>query len=197
MVWVLVAVVLVLLGVIGALLMRQQRSRHLQEGFGPEYDRVVTERGDQRAGEKELLERRKRHDDFEIRPLDPSVRDEYLARWETTQRRFVDHPAAAVGQASVLVRQVMRDRGYPLDGDFEQLAADVSVEHPVVVENYRAAHAISARASDGQASTEELRQSMVHFRALFDDLLADGESEFENAASAPRGESPNESTTRG
>ncbi len=197
MVWVLVAVVLVLLGVIGALLVRQQRSRHLQEGFGPEYDRVVAERGDQRAGEKELLERRKRHDDFEIRPLDPSVRDEYLARWETTQRRFVDHPTAAVGQASVLVRQVMRDRGYPLDGDFEQLAADVSVEHPGVVENYRAAHAISARASDGQASTEELRQSMVHFRALFDDLLADQESEFEGTAPAPRGESPHESTTRG
>jgi hypothetical protein len=176
MVWVLVAVVVVLLVVIGALVARQRRSRKLKEGFGPEYDRVVAARGDQRAGETELLERRKRHEQFDIRPLEPSVREGYRQRWEATQRRFVDEPAEAAGQASVLVRQVMRDRGYPVDDDFEQSAADVLVEHPVVVENYRAAHAISVRAGGGQASTEDLRQSMVHFRALFDELLADDDS---------------------
>ncbi len=174
MVWVLVAVVVVLLVVIGVLVARQQRSRQLKEGFGPEYERVVTERGDQRSGERELLERRQRHEQFEIRSLPPAAREEYLERWRATQRDFVDRPTEAVGEAHVLVQQVMHDRGYPVDTDFEQRAADVSVEHPDVVENYRAANAISVRAGNGQASTEQLRQAMVHFRALFDDLLAPG-----------------------
>jgi hypothetical protein len=177
MVWVLVAVVVVLLVVVGVLLLRTRRSRQLKEGFGPEYDRVVSDRGDQRAGERELLERRRRREELEIRPLDPSARDEYLARWRGAQRRFVDEPAAAVGEANVLVIEVMRERGYPVDDDFEQRAADVSVDHPVVVENYRAAHRIARRARNGQAGTEDLRQSMVHFRALFDDLLAVPESD--------------------
>jgi hypothetical protein len=157
--------------VVGLLVARQQRSRQLKQGFGPEYDRVVEERGDQRSGERELLERRQRHEQFEIRPLEPAIRQDYLQRWEATQRHFVDEPGGAVDEADVLVQQVMHDRGYPVESDFEQRAADISVEHPVVVDNYRAAHAISTRARSGQASTEQLRQSMVHFRALFDDLL--------------------------
>jgi hypothetical protein len=172
MLWVLVGIIVVLLIVVALLFARQQRSRHLKTGFGPEYDRVVAERGDQRAGESELLERRRRHDQFEIRKLAPAARDAYFDRWVKTQRRFVDEPVAAVGEAEMLVRQVMRERGYPVDQDFEQRAADLSVEHPVVVENYRVAQAISERATAGRASTEELRQSIVHFRALFDDLLA-------------------------
>ncbi len=172
MVWVLVVVVVVLLVIVGLLVARERRSRQLKEGFGPEYDRVVTERGDQHAAERELLERRRRHAQFEIRTLEPAARDAYLQRWLGTQRRFVDEPVVAVAEAEVLVGQVMRDRGYPVDDDFEQRAADVSVEHPGLVDSYRAAQAISVRAKNGQASTEDLRQSMVHFRALFDDLLA-------------------------
>ena len=170
-VWVLVGIVVVLLIVVGLLFARHQRSRQLKEAFGPEYHRAVAERGDERAAEKELLERRQRHKQFEIRTLAPEARGAYLDRWLKTQRRFVDEPVAAVGEADVLVRQVMSDRGYPVDEDFERRAADLSVEHPVVVENYRAAQAISARAPNGRATTEELRQSMVHFRALFDELL--------------------------
>lgn len=171
MIWVLVAVVVVLLIVVGLLFARERRSRQLKAGFGPEYQRVVAQKGDQRAAERELLERRQRHEKFELRPLRPEVRDQYAKRWQATQRHFVDEPIAAVGEADALVREAMRDRGYPVDDDFEQRAADISVEHPGVVENYRAAVGISSRATRGEASTEDLRQSMVHFRALFADLL--------------------------
>jgi len=169
MIWVLMAVVVVLLVVIGLLLARERRSRQLKADFGPEYERVVADKGDQRAAERELAERRQRQQKFELRPLPPEVRDEYARRWQATQRHFVDKPIAAVGEADALVRDAMRDRGYPVDDDFEQRAADISVEHPVVVENYRAGVDISTR---GEASTEDLRQAMVHFRALFADLLA-------------------------
>jgi hypothetical protein len=197
MIWVLVAVVVVLLVVVGALLVRQQRSSKLKADFGPEYNRVVAERGDQRSAERELASRRKRVSEFEIRPLATADRHRYLERWGAAQRRFVDDPGAAVSEAHVLVQQVMRDRGYPVDEDFEQRAADVSVDHPDVVENYRAANSISLSADQGQASTEQLRQAMVHFRALFDDLLAPGD-----AASADgderteRGAEPQETTRR-
>ena len=170
--WVLLAVIVVLLVIIGVLVARQQRSRRLKDEFGPEYGRVVAERGDQRAAEKELADRRQRVGTFEIRPLDPAARERYLEQWAAAQRYFVDEPEGAVGQAHELVQRVMHDRGYPVDEDFEQRTADISVEHPAVVENYRAAHGISIRARDGQADTEQLRQAMVHFRALFDDLLA-------------------------
>jgi hypothetical protein len=183
MVWVLLAVVIVLLVIVGLLVARQQRSRNLKDEFGPEYGHVVAERGDQRAAEKELVDRRERVGQFEIRPLDPATRGRYLEQWGSAQRSFVDEPVGAVGQAHELVQRVMHDRGYPVDEDFEQRTADISVEHPVVVENYRAAHGISVRARNGQASTEQLRQAMVHFRALFDDLLAPGDAE--QASDAP------------
>jgi hypothetical protein len=185
MIWVLVAVIVVLLVIIGLLVARQQRSRNLKQDFGPEYNRVVSERGDQRSAERELTDRRKRVDEFDIRPLEPAARERYAERWKAAQRHFVDQPEAAVGEAHELVRQVMHDRGYPVDQDFEQRAADISVDHPDMVENYRAAQSISVRAHNGQASTEDLRQSMVHFRALFDDLLgsADTSSEGDTARS--------------
>jgi FtsZ-interacting cell division protein ZipA len=169
---VIVAIVLIAL-IAGALVLaRQRRSKQLQKGFGPEYDRAVEERGgDRRQAEAELRERRERRDEFDIRELEPAARDRYAERWRAAQRRFVDQPAPAVGEADALVMEVMRDRGYPVADDFEQRAADVSVDHPHVVEHYRAAHAISTRATAGEAGTEDLRQAMVHFRALFEELL--------------------------
>ena len=172
MIWVLLAVVVVLLVVLGAGVARERRSRRLRRDFGPEYGRVVAQRGDRRAAEQELVGRRQRVDQFEIRPLNAGTRDRYLERWASVQRVFVDDPRGAVGQAHVLVQQVMHDRGYPVDEDFDQRAADISVMHPDVVQNYRAAHGISVAAGKGRASTEQLRESMVRFRALFDDLLA-------------------------
>ena len=204
MTWVLLAVVVILLVIIGVLVARQQRSRKLKDEFGPEYGRVVTQRGDQRVAEKELADRRQRVSKFEIRPLDPVARERYLEQWAAAQRYFVDEPAGAVGRAHELVQRVMQDRGYPVDEDFEQRTADISVEHPVVVENYRAAHGISMRAHNGQASTEELRQAMVHFRALFDDLLAPGDagqaddaSASERASNNGGGAVPQQTTPRG
>src|SRR3954452_5740690 len=172
MVILILAIVLIALVVAALVVSRQRRSQQLQEGFGPEYDRTVEERGgDRREAEAELRERRQRRDQFEIRELEPAARDRYAERWRGAQRRFVDEPGPAVGEADALVMEVMRDRGYPVADEFDQRAADVSVDHPQVVEHYRAAHAISGRASAGDASTEDLRQAMVHFRALFVELL--------------------------
>jgi hypothetical protein len=197
MVWVLVAVIVVLLVTIGVLVAHQQRSRRLKADFGPEYNRVVAERGDQRSAEQELAGRRKRVSQFEIRPLAPADRERYVERWGAAQREFVDEPEAAVGEAHLLVQQVMHDRGYPVDEDFQQRAADVSVEHPDVVENYRAAHSISLRAQQGQANTEQLRRAMVHFRALFDDLLAPGDrTDAGDGDSSEQDAVPHETTRR-
>jgi hypothetical protein len=170
-VYVLLAILVIALIVAGIVIVRQRQSQQLQEGFGPEYRRTVEERGDRREAEAELQERRERREELDIRPLEPAARDRYAERWQSAQRHFVDEPAPAVGEADSLVMEVMRDRGYPVADDFEQRAADVSVDHPRVVEHYRAAHAISMRATEGRAGTEDLRQAMVHFRALFEDLL--------------------------
>src|SRR6185503_12229090 len=139
MVIVIVAIVLIAL-IVGALILaRQRRSQQLQEGFGPEYERTVQERGgDRREAEAELRERRQRRDQFEIRELEPAARDRYADRWRSAQRRFVDQPGPAVGEADALVMEVMRDRGYPVADEFDQRAADISVDHPEVVEHYRA-----------------------------------------------------------
>ena len=176
MIWVLVAILAIALVAVVVMLMRQRRSQQLREGFGPEYERTIAETGDRRAAENELAERRERRDKLEIRELDPDARDRYAERWRAAQRHFVDQPAAAVAEADRLVAEVMRERGYPVEDDFERRAADVSVDHPVVVENYRAAHAISMRSVHGEASTEDLRQALVHFRALFAELLGGDEA---------------------
>ena len=167
MTWVLVIVVVVLLVVVGLLLLRQRRSAQLREGFGPEYDRALDEHGDQRAAEAELRERRDRRRSYDIKPLEESARQRYIERWKATQAKFVDQPASALTDADELLAEVMRERGYPVE-DFDQQAADVSVDHPHVVENYRKAHAIH---HERDASTEDLRQAMVHYRALFAELL--------------------------
>ena len=151
--------------------MRAQRSSQLHDRFGPEYDRAVAERGSRHAAERDLAERSRRHDSLEIRPLDDIQRDAFATSWRDVQARFVDEPREAVADADVLVRDVMSERGYPV-GDFEQRSADLSVEHADVVDNYRSAHAIRSRDAEGEATTEELRTAMVHYRALFDALLA-------------------------
>ena len=164
---VLVIVIVALLAVVGMLAYRQRRSAQLREGFGPEYDRAVDEHGDQRAAEAELRERRERRSAYDIKPLGAADRDRYAERWRETQAKFVDQPASALTDADELLSAVMRDRGYPVE-DFEQQAADVSVDHPEVVDHYRRAHAIHG---SKRASTEDLRQAMVHYRALFAELL--------------------------
>lgn len=147
-----------------------RRRRGLQESFGPEYDRTVADAPTRREAESDLVERQKRREQLEIRPLEPAARERYADRWHGAQERFVDDPAEAVREADRLIQEVMRERGYPVE-DFEQRAADVSVDHPEVVSNYRAAHGISTANERGKASTEDLRTAMVHYRSLFAELL--------------------------
>jgi len=164
-----VAAVLVLAALVWSLTRRRQSSA-LQERFGPEYDRTVEESDSRRAAERELQERQERRDELDIQPLSPGARDRYGRSWEQLQARFVDDPARSVSEADELIQEVMRERGYPVD-DFEQRASDLSVDHPELVENYRAAHGIARKHVHGDADTEELRQALVHYRSLFDELL--------------------------
>jgi hypothetical protein len=170
-VWIVIGVVvaIVVLGVLFSAL-RTRRSRSLQDQFGREYDRTVDKAGGRREAERELAERQKRHDELELKPLSPEARERYLEQWQQTQSRFVDDPTGAVSEADDLVNRVMRDRGYPVD-DFEQRAADISVEHPELVERYRTANGIARASERGKASTEDLRHSVRHYRALFVELL--------------------------
>ena len=167
-----ILVVIVLLALLAFFAGRQRRSRKLQDTFGPEYDRTVEEAGDRRAAEAELQERTERREQFDIVPLEAEARTRYIEAWRNTQAQFVDEPAEATREADRLITAVMRDRGYPVD-DFEQRAADISVDHPQVVDDYRAAHAIAAANDRSEASTEDLRQALVHYRSLFEELLED------------------------
>ena len=164
-----VAVVVVLAAALWAVAAGRRR-KQLQEGFGPEYDRTVADAPSRREAEAELRERRDRHDEFDIRPLAPGARERYAEQWESTQAKFVDDPEAAIGDADDLIQSVMRDRGYPVE-DFDRRAADLSVEHPDVVENYRQGHELARRSVRGEGDTESLRQALVHYRALFSELL--------------------------
>jgi hypothetical protein len=167
-----ILVVLILLALLAIFAGRQRRSRKLQDTFGPEYDRTVEEAGDRRAAETELQERTERRAGFDIVPLEPEARARYIEAWRNTQAQFVDEPVEATREADRLITSVMRDRGYPVD-DFDQRAADISVDHPQVVDDYRAAHAIAAANDRSEASTEDLRQALVHYRSLFEELLED------------------------
>jgi hypothetical protein len=149
---------------------KERRSKLLKERFGPEYDKTVQERGTRREAEAELAERKQRVEKLTLHPLSPAERTRYMDAWRMRQEHFVENPREAVIDADHLVEEVMRARGYPV-GDFERQAADISVDHPNFVENYRAAHAIAQRSREGRASTEDMRNAMLHFRALFDDLL--------------------------
>jgi hypothetical protein len=179
-VWIVIAVaaVLVVLGVVWAAT-RTRRTRSLQDRFGREYDRTVEHAGARRKAERELREREKRHEQLELRPLSQAAREGYLQQWRATQGRFVDDPKGAVADADQLVQRVMRDRGYPVE-DFEQRAADISVEHPQLVEKYRTADGIARASERGEASTEDLRHSVRHYRALFVELLEVDDDGVEN-----------------
>jgi hypothetical protein len=147
-----------------------RRTRHLRERFGTEYDRTAKVVGGKRDAEAELAAREERHEQLNIRPLPTEARKRYADQWRTVQSQFVDAPAAALSAADGLVNSVMSDRGYPMD-DFEQRAADISVEHPQVVENYRAAHRVSEQTANGGATTEDQRLAMQRYRSLFEELL--------------------------
>jgi hypothetical protein len=149
---------------------RRRRTERLRERYGPEYDRAVHEEGRRRAAEAELERREEKRRRLDIVPLSAAARDRYVQSWREIQARFVDEPSGALVDADGLVEQVMRERGYPMD-EFEQRAADISVDHPDVVENYRAGHAIYLANARGDASTEDLRQAVIHYRALFEELL--------------------------
>src|ERR1700758_5357318 len=160
----------VVVAVIAFILVRKRRSQQLRERFGPEYDRVLKKEGEVRRAEGVLEMRAKRREKFTLRPLPEESRLDFADRWRAVQAQFVDEPAGSVSQADALVNELMAARGYPMS-DFEQRAADISVAHPGVVENYRTAHAIALRHQSGQASTEDLRKAMVHYRSLFEELL--------------------------
>ena len=145
------------------------RRRRLRRRFGPEYDSLVEERG-RRKAEAELAEREKRVSRLDIRPLDPAARSRYARRWTAVQEHFVDAPPGAVADAQSLVLAVMSERGYPTEGE-DQVLADLSVDHADALDHYRAARGIIQRAADNLASTEDLRQAVIHYRALFQDLL--------------------------
>ncbi len=171
------AVVIVALVVAVAVVMWRalaaRRTRALRERFGPEYERTTAAVGNRREAEAELAGRTERREQLNVRPLPAEARQRYARQWETVQSQFVDSPPTAITAADGLVSAVMADRGYPID-DFDQRAADVSVDHPAVVENYRQAHEISMRSARGEATTEELRQAMQNYRSLFEELLTDG-----------------------
>jgi hypothetical protein len=177
-VWIVIAaaVVIVLLAIVWSA-MRAKRTRALQDTFGREYDRTVDQAGSRRSAERELLDRQKQHDELDLRPLSPESRDRYARRWQSTQTRFVDDPTGAVSEADMLVQEVMQERGYPTK-DFERRVADISVDHPDLVEKYRTADGIARASERGEASTEDLRHSVRHYRALFAELLeTDGDVE--------------------
>ena len=157
---------------------RKRRSLELKSRFGPEYDRAVDALGGPRPAERELMERQRRVEKFHIRPLTQEMHQRFTEAWTRVQARLVDDPSMAVTEANGLVKEVMQARGYPMV-EFEQRAADISVDHPNVVSHYRAAREIALANHQGRSTTEELRQAMVHYRALFDDLL-------EMAPSTPR-----------
>jgi hypothetical protein len=168
--WVLLIVVLIVVAIAVAALMRQRRTATLRDRFGPEYERTVDTADDKRGAEQELLDRARRRDKLDIRPLPEAARARYAEQWRGIQERFIDDPAGSVGSAHTLLDQVMAERGYPTT-DFEQQADLVSVDHPRVVENYRAAYAVNQRQATGQASTEDMRDALVRYRSLFEDLL--------------------------
>ena len=152
------------------LFQKRMQSARLQQRFGPEYDRTVGELGGQSKAEAELKAREERVEQLTIAPLASAEAARFSQAWNVLQGRFIDNPKGVVVQADQLIRELMLKRGYPM-GDFERRAADISVDHPDVVENYRAAQAIAVRDERGQADTEELRQAVVHYRVLFDEML--------------------------
>jgi hypothetical protein len=177
--WIVIAVAALVILAFGVwVVMSRQRRERLRGRFGPEYDRAVSEHGSRRGAEAELARREEQRERLDIVPLSPEAGERYSESWRELQTRFVDEPSRSVTEADRLVTDVMRERGYPMD-EFDQRVADVSVDHPEVVEHYRAAHSIHLANEGGEASTEDLRQAVVHYRALFNELLDTRESQSE------------------
>jgi hypothetical protein len=176
--------VIAVAGIAGLLVLRKRRTERLRTQFGgAEYARALVEGGSRRHAEARLEGRAERVEALHIRPLAPGDRARFAESWRRVEGRFVDGPGGAVTEADQLLRDVMSTRGYPVT-EFEQRAADVSVDHPLVIENYRRAHEIALRQTRGQASTEDLRQAMIHYRTLFEDLSGEPELAHARAASA-------------
>ena len=194
-----IVVAVIVVGAVVFGVMAVFRRRRLQQRFGPEYDRLVGERDSRRKAEAELTERERRVQGLDIQPLTEVARASYTDRWRSIQEQFVDAPAEAVSGAQFLVADVMTERGYPAEQhDQDQVLADLSVEHADTLDRYRAAQEISGKAAAGTASTEDLRQAMVHYRALFADLLgepADGEPADQGSRSAVAAESMSQQFT--
>jgi hypothetical protein len=168
---IIVVLVVVIAGIIlGLIFARRKRSEQLHEHFGSEYDRTVQTTGDEKKAQTELNERQKHVEALDIRPLSVSERDRYLADWTAVQSKFVDEPGQAIVDADRLIIEVMQLRGYPVS-DFEQRSADISVKYPALVSNYRGAREIAIKNKQQQANTEELRQAMIYYRSLFEELL--------------------------
>jgi hypothetical protein len=175
--WILIVVALVIVagGLATWVMRRKRRTARLRSQFGgPEYARAVKEGGNQRRAEAKLEERAERVESFHVRALAPGDHARFIESWRKVQARFVDSPGGAVTEADQLLGDVMSLRGYPVS-DFEQRAADISVDHPLVMENYRAGHAIAIRQTLGQANTEDLRQAMIHYRTLFEEVVGEPE----------------------
>jgi len=185
--WILIAIAVVVVVALAALAERRRRTAALRERFGPEYDRTVEASDDQRAAEAELRERERQRARLDIKPLPESTRAGFAQEWKDVQERFVDQPADAVVAADGLVYRVMEARGYPM-GDFDTQASLVSVDYPEVVDNYRVAHGIHERAQAQQASTEDLREALLRYRSLFDELLRAPGGEADRADAAIREE---------
>ncbi len=171
--YIIIAVVLVLViigAILGPIFARRRRSERFHDQFGPEYDHTVQTMGNEKKAQTELDERRKHVETLDIRPLSVSERERYLADWTAVQAKFVDEPGQATVEADHLIMEVMQVRAYPVS-DFEQRAADISVSYPALVSNYRAAREIAIKNEHHQADTEELRQAMIYYRSLFDELL--------------------------
>jgi hypothetical protein len=168
------AIVVVVLLVIAAFfwLRRRLHIRRMEKRYGPEYGRLVAEMGSRKRAEARLVERARRVSEYDIRPLSEPDRARYLQAWRSVQAHFVDNPGDAVAEADELLGKAMADRGYPM-ADFDRRSADLSVHYPVVVQNYRSAHEIALKHRAGKASTEDLRQAMIHCRALFEELVTD------------------------
>jgi len=186
-----IIVLIVVVVVVGALAVwlaqTQLRRKRLRERFGTEYDRTISEADDRRAAERELAEREKRHSEFDIKPLSDSERKRFSTEWTLIQERFVDTPGDAVVEADRLVTTVMGERGYPTE-DYRQQLSDLSVRHSSTLDHYRTAHEIRSRHDESQASTEELREAMLHYRSLFEELVGSGAADGNNQRSRNRSE---------
>jgi len=164
-------ILLILLGVwLGQNYFRRRRTNRLQEKFGPEYERTVNKIGDQSKAEDELEARLEHHESLEIKPLSEEEREYFASEWRTTQAKFVDQPEAAVREADQLIKEIMHAKGYPYK-NFEQRAAEISVDHPELVTHYRKLRKIVNHTGDAEISTEEMRQAMLHCRMLYEELL--------------------------